>query len=331
MHIAAPYHPHEAARQATLEQLHLTGKDFEPSFDRLTRLVRHVLGVRAATFTVVDGERQFFKSVQGLDLRETSRDASFCAHTILGHEMLVVPDALKDVRFGSNPLVMGEPHIRFYAGIPIRAHNRLPIGTLCAIDDSPRELMPEQRTLMEDLRDILEETLLLRALSVKDRLTGLYNRRYFDEFFEREWRRGHRSALPLSVLLVDIDHFRLYNESNGHEAGDRTLKLVAHHLAAQLRRGGDIAARYVGAQCVIVLPETSASDAAGVAVHLRESVQKLAIPHPASPAQLITVSVGGSSIHKTDNPLLGHSTLLARADAALNEAKQAGRNRALMR
>lgn len=331
MHIAAPYHPHESARQAAVDALHLTGAAFEESFDRLTRLVQHLLEVPISLFTVVDGERQFFKSARGVEARETPREMAFCAHAILRDELFVVPDATEDPRFRDNPLVTGGPQIRFYAGIPIRAHNRLPIGTLCAIDHQPRELTSEQRAMLEDLRNILEETLLLRSLSVRDPLTGLYNRRYFDEFFEREWRRGYRSALPMSALLVDIDHFRLYNEANGHEAGDRTLKLVAHHLASQLRRGGDIAARYSGEQFVIVLPETSAADAAGVAVHLRESVQKLAIPHAASPEQLITVSVGGSSIESSEGYLMGNGSLMARVDRALLEAKRTGRNRALMR
>jgi len=324
-------HPQETARQAVLDQLNLSGDAFEESFDRLTRLIRYVLGVSTATFTVVDGNRQFFKSVQGLEVRETPRDMAFCAHAILGDDIFVVPDASKDPRFMDNPLVTGTPHIRFYAGIPIRAHNRLPIGTLCAIDDHPRKLMPAQRALLQDLAGVLEETLLLRTLSVKDHLTGLFNRRYFDEFFEREWRRGHRSTLPLSLLLINIDHFKSYNQTHGQSAGDRTLKLVAHHLSSQLRRGGDIAARYGDAVFVIVLPETNAVEAAGVAVHLRESVQKLAISHPSSLEGVMTISVGGACAESREHYLLGHASLLARADAALHEAKQAGRNRALMR
>lgn len=327
---SAPYHPLETARQSALDQLNLTGSDFEESFDRLTRLIRFVMGVEIATFTVVDGERQFFKSVQGLNVRETPRDMAFCAHTILQEDMLVVPDTTQDPRFCDNALVTGDPNLRFYAGIAVRAHNRMPIGSLCAIDSRPRELTEQQRALMTDLRDMLEETLLLRSLSVKDHLTNLFNRRYFDEFFEREWRRGYRGSLPLSVLLIDIDHFKLYNDTNGHQAGDRALKLVAHQLSSQLRRGGDVAARYGGEEFVIVLPETSAADAAGVAVHLRESIQKLAIPHSSSPERILTISVGGASINNHEGYLLGHTTLLARADAALYEAKRTGRNRALM-
>ncbi len=329
--LVAELHPQEAARQATLDQLQLTSAEFEECFDRLTRMIRYVLGVSTATFTVVDCDRQYFKSVQGLDVRQTPRDTAFCAHAILADEILVVPDATKDPRFSDNPLVTGAPHIRFYAGIPIHAHNRMPIGTLCAIDEHPRELMPEQRALLHDLRDILEETLLLRSLSVRDPLTGLFNRRYFDQFFEREWRRGYRSTLPLSVLKIDIDHFKSYNDTYGRHAGDRTLKLVAHHLSAQLRRGGDIAARYGGEEFVIVLPETNTADSVGVAVHLRDSVQKLAIPHPSSPDRVLTITVGGASISSNEEYLLGHAPLLARADVALLEAKQLGRNRTLMR
>lgn len=329
--LVAPPHPHEANRLAAIEQLRIADPGFEESFDRITRIIRYVLGVKIATFTVVEAQRQFFKSVQGLDVRETPRENAFCAHAILEDEMLVVPDATTDIRFQDNPLVTGAPNVRFYAGVPIRAHNGLPVGALCAIDDHPRQLMPEQKTLLLDLREMLEESLLLRSLSVKDTLTGLFNRRYFEEFFEREWRRGYRSTLPLSLLKIDIDHFDAFNAVQGRQAGDRTLKLVAHHLSSQLRRGGDIAARFEGEEFVIVLPETTPSEAAGVAVHLRESVQKLGIAHPGSPVQQLTISVGGASVEGRANYLLGQENLLARADAALYEAKNSGRNRALMR
>ncbi len=328
---AAPHHLFEAARQSAVDQLNLTNTNFEESFDRLTRLIRYVMDVPVATFTVVDGNRQFFKSVQGLEVRELPRETAFCAHAILTDEAMVVPDATLDERFKDNVLVTGVPSIRFYAGMPIRAPNGLPVGTLCAIDSRPRELAPEQLALLGDLRDILEETLLLRSLSVRDHLTGLFNRRYFDEFFEREWRRGYRSTMPLSVLLIDIDHFKSFNDTSGHQAGDRTLKLVAHHLYSQLRRGGDIAARVGGEEFVIVLPETNSADAAGVAVHLRESIAKLAVSHPSSPERVLTISVGGATIDTAEGSLLGQNALLARADGALYEAKNAGRNRVIMR
>lgn len=169
-----PIHPQESARQAAVEQLNLTGPEFEEVFDRLTRMIRYVLGVRAAIFTVVDRERQFFKSRQGLDLRETPRKLAFCAHTILGDDLLVVDDATQDERFNANPMVTGAPRIRFYAGIPVRAPNGLPIGALCALDEYPRQLMPQQRALLMDLRDILEETLLLRLIKQQPSAAARY-------------------------------------------------------------------------------------------------------------------------------------------------------------
>lgn len=172
---AAPMHPHEALRQNALDQLQLTGPDPEECFDRLTRLIRYVMGVDIAVFTLLDGDQQLFKSVQGLAVRGTPRDQAFCAHAILHDEILVVPDASLDLRFKDNPLVTSAPKIRFYAGIPVRAPNGLPIGALCAIDPYPRELMPEQRALLHDLRDILEENLLLREMSALV-WTGIYRK-----------------------------------------------------------------------------------------------------------------------------------------------------------
>ncbi len=327
---AAPLHPQEAERQAAVQQLRLTGEEFEQCFDRLTRLIRDGLGVPTATFTVVDSDRQFFKSVQGLDVRETPRDMAFCAHAILGEEALIVNDASKDPRFSDNPLVTGAPHIRFYAGIPIHAPNGLPVGTLCAIDSEPRELTPQQLLVLEELRNILEETLQSRSPSLKDQLTGLFNRGYFEDFFEREWRRGFASTRPLSLLLVDIDHFRPYGEIHGQQAADGVLQRVAQQLRLQLRPDGDTAARYEDDAFVVVLPDTNAVDAAALASQLCESVQQLAIPHPSSPDGVLTVSVGGASIAGSAGYRPGRGQLLDRAKAALFEAKRGGRNRVLM-
>jgi len=120
----------ESERLAALRALNLLDTPAEPRFDRLARIAQRHFGVDIALVSLIDTERQWFKSRQGLDVCETHRDVSFCGHAILKEEVLCIPDALEDPRFADNPLVTGAPHIRFYAGAPVHAPNGQRIGTL---------------------------------------------------------------------------------------------------------------------------------------------------------------------------------------------------------
>ena len=128
----------------------------EKRFERLTKLAQQVLHVPVALVSLVDSHRQWFKSRQGLEVRETSRDVSFCAHAILGKEILEIEDARADPRFADNPLVIGPPHIRFYAGAPLSTQEGYRIGTLCVVGDKPRRLSGEERSILRSLADCVE-------------------------------------------------------------------------------------------------------------------------------------------------------------------------------
>ncbi|ACD96662.1 diguanylate cyclase domain-containing protein [Trichlorobacter lovleyi] len=167
---------------------------------------------------------------------------------------------------------------------------------------------------------------LLARLSHLDGLTGIPNRRALDEALEREWRRGSRSLKPLSLLMIDIDHFKAYNDSCGHLAGDDCLRTVAQTLKQSLGRAADFVGRYGGEEFLAVLPETDADGAQVVAREVIEEMAKLAIPHPASPqGEKVTISIGiATAVAKREHlPVF----LLQEADSALYRAKQEGRNR----
>jgi GAF domain-containing protein len=149
----------EAARLWALRGLDLLDTPAEERFDRLTRLAAALFDVPVALVTLVDRERQWFKSRHGLDLLETHRDASFCAHAILGDDIMVIPDAQQDCRFADNPLVAGEPRARFYAGFPVRASNGACVGTLCLIDTRPRDLDGAKLALLRDLGSLVRREL----------------------------------------------------------------------------------------------------------------------------------------------------------------------------
>lgn len=141
----------EALRQAALERLDLLDTPPEARFDRLTRIARETFDVPMALITLLDGERQWFKSCQGLDASETERSVSFCGHAILNDSILEVPDTFEDERFCDNPQVIGEPYIRYYAGAPLKTIDGYSVGTLCIVDVRPRRLTDQQRMALQDL------------------------------------------------------------------------------------------------------------------------------------------------------------------------------------
>jgi DNA-binding response OmpR family regulator/phosphoribosyl 1,2-cyclic phosphodiesterase len=159
-----PLPANERERIWALRRLNILDTPPEERFDRLTRLARRLFEVPIALVSLVDSERQWFKSCQGLAVRETPREVAFCAHAILSLDALVVSDALKDERFADNPIVTGEPHVRFYAGQPLAAPDGSRVGTLCIIDHRPRELSESDLEALRDLAALVEQELHAGAL-----------------------------------------------------------------------------------------------------------------------------------------------------------------------
>ena len=180
----------------------------------------------------------------------------------------------------------------------------------------------ERKELELSLRSARDE---LKGLAATDALTGLGNRRAFDEVLEREWHRAVRSREPISLALLDIDHFKRFNDHYGHKPGDECLAKVGHLLSDTVFRPGDVVARYGGEEFAIVLPNTAAEGALQVAERVREIIEHQGWRHVGSPEGCITVSVGVATIEPT--PREPKSTLFEQADAALYKAKAQGRNR----
>jgi|GEM_PF-1856483 len=162
--------PNESIRLQTLKSLHILDTQPEERFDRITRIAKRVFGVPITLVSLIDTERQWFKSCQGLNVCETPRDVSFCGHAILGDSLFVVPDALLDERFRDNPWVTDGPKIRFYAGAPLMVRNGSNLGTLCIIDQVPRVLTDEDQQLLRDLGQIAQQELLAIQLNTIDEL-----------------------------------------------------------------------------------------------------------------------------------------------------------------
>jgi len=198
------------------------------------------------------------------------------------------------------------------------------------ITGSPAALMAMLKTISSrsrhDLEKLTETNVELERLSTLDTLTGLANRRRFDEVLRHEWRRSAREGTPLSLVFCDIDNFKAYNDGYGHLAGDECLVKVARAVSTASQRPGDLAARYGGEEFVLVLPGTSEEGARILAERLRARVVELAIPHAhSSLAPHLTISLGVASA--VPRPGSDPADLLEVADRALYAAKDEGRNR----
>ncbi len=185
------------------------------------------------------------------------------------------------------------------------------------------------RALHESQQQLMAANLELERLTNVDGLTGLSNRRYFDENIDAEWKRAVRAQTSLGVLMIDVDHFKLYNDTYGHLAGDEVLKSVASAIKGCCQRSTDLPARFGGEEFVVILPSTAAPDVLRFGQELCRSVEALQLLHSASSVgPHLTISVGGAATVPMRDTAF--STLVAAADKALYEAKETGRNRALM-
>jgi diguanylate cyclase (GGDEF)-like protein len=182
-----------------------------------------------------------------------------------------------------------------------------------------------RRELEEKNRKLERANHLLRSLSFLDALTGIANRRYFDTMLDREWSRAVRAGSTISVVIADIDHFKLLNDGYGHPRGDECLKRVATAIVEASHRPADCVARYGGEEFAMILPETDAAGAGHTAERVRSSVESLGLEHQSSPFGIVTVSLGAATCVPADGRTA--PDLIAAADQALYRAKTGGRNR----
>jgi diguanylate cyclase (GGDEF)-like protein len=266
----APIKPaNEAVRIQALHGLNVLDSAPEERFDRLTRLAKRLFNVPIALVTLVDKDRQWFKSCVGLDVNETPRDVSFCGHAILQDELLLVPDAKQDKRFHDNPLVTGEPNIRFYAGYPLTVPNGNKMGTLCLIDTKPRELDDEERGLLRDLAGMAEQELMAVQMANMDELTLLSNRRGFKALAQYALEACKHRDKPATLLFFDLNDFKHINDHYGHAEGDSALKTFADVLRIAFRES-DVVGRLGGDEFVALLTGSSHVETTAIMARLKD-------------------------------------------------------------
>lgn len=322
----SPTHPplpaDETARLEALRRCGLRAGELDATLDGLTQIAARVCGVSSAEINLVDADHVRFVAAQGMGTAggTVPREDTFCTWTVLDRDRpLLVPDAAHDERFEDNPFVR-DGIIGGYAGFPLLADGRA-IGTMCVHDPAPFTLDAAQLDALAVLARAAQAHMTLRRHAGElaeqartDPLTGCANRRAIDEALAREIARAERAGDDVAVLLLDLDHFKAYNDEHGHIAGDRLLQRATAAWRAQLR-ASDLLGRWGGEEFVVLLPDCAPGRAAQVAGRLLG-----AVPFGQTCSAGVAAWRAGQS--STD--------VVCRADAALYDAKRRGRARAVV-
>jgi diguanylate cyclase (GGDEF)-like protein len=297
-----------------------------------------------ALVSLVDSERQWFKSKVGVQLSETPRDMAFCAHALLSPDLLVVSDARQDIRFADNPLVTGEPWIRLYAGAPLITPDGNALGTVCVLDRVERTLTDTQanalralsRQVMAQLelrrhaglqevhrRSLEDLNVRLKAESVTDDVTGFHNTRFLHQYLDECLAEGNANATNLSLIFFDMDAFKTVVDAHGHLLGAKVLREVAQ-VAHRALDAQDRIVRYGGDEFVVILPGQDREQALSKADRMREAISADRFLAEENLGLKVTASFG-LAVYPDD--AIDKKELLLRADERLFRSKKEGKNR----
>ena len=311
----------EPHRLRELERYGLDDGTDDPHFCRILDLTADVLQMPIGLVSLVDETCQRFLCRHGLEAQSTPRRMAFCAHAIAADQPLVVPDATLDERFCGNPLVLGEPFVRFYAGVPLRTQRGYSLGTLCVLDTRARDFSDQQLHFLSEFAALLMREIEWRHLSGLCPLTGLHRRASFFELAEKEFRRARDNHWPLALLSFDIDNFRQINMRWGHAAGDQVLVDLVN-LCRQMMDEDDLMARIYDEEfCLLLVGKDDAASLA-LAELVRHSITQMHGVFSTSEYR-VCISGGISSLAASDGSF---QDLFGRAEQALMLAKNNGRN-----
>ncbi|WP_415784077.1 putative bifunctional diguanylate cyclase/phosphodiesterase [Deinococcus saxicola] len=319
---------HEHQRLAALYRYGILDTPPEPQFDRLMTLATQFFDMPIVLVSFIDDTRQWIKAQRGLPvaITETPRDISFCSVAIAQDGVMVIHDATQDQRLQTFPSVTDDPHLRFYAGAPLITPDGHKLGTFCVLDQRPREFTPQQEALLESFAAMAMDELELRravqdlsAMALHDSLTSLPNRSHFRQLLAQACRRADQSGEKVLVGLLDLNRFKLINDTLGHAAGDELLRQVAQRLKHSLATS-DVVARMSGDEFTLLLTDVSSmQDAHNIIERVYQTFDQ---PFVLGQREVfIRCSIGLSSY--PDNAL-EPETLLSQADMAMYRVKRAG-------
>ena len=347
----------EERRHQALLDLSILHTPAEAEFDEIVALASEICGAPISQISLLDTDYQWIKASVGIAARETPIIHSFCAHAIRQEGLFLVEDASVDARFVSNPMVVGDPGIRFYAGMPLYTAEGVAIGALCVVDTVSRTLSAGQARALTILSRQVQARLelrserehLLQALSANrkltdelrhgnqilayanqqlerlatiDPLTCLLNRRSFEDKVDADFSSALRKQHPLSILVLDVDDFKERNDSYGHRVGDEALRHVGSVLRKVLR-SADSAARTGGEEFAVILPEATLEHAYTVACRIQDLLSTVG----SEDLPCVTMSIGAACLSPDTS---NWEMLFSHADSAMYEAKRTGKNRIVL-
>ncbi|NUU03008.1 GGDEF domain-containing protein [Herbaspirillum robiniae] len=281
-------------------------------------------GADATAAAYAPARRQWWRFPGQSGVLRSNTDFNLCeAAAGCADDVTEIADLAGHTGFSGSPMVAGVPHARFYAAATFGDTGDGFLGTLCVLDRQARRLTPAQRAALPLLaRNLAERLCMQREIGrlqqqvLTDGLTGVGNRRAFDQRLHEEWTRHLRGGAPLSLLMIDVNRFKHYNDTHGHPAGDRILVKLGQVLSMPLR-GSDFVARLGGDEFAVILPGTPEASAGMVADRIHAVMDSTQWPH-----QRITLSIGIASISPAEN--CDFSVLLQRADQAMYCCKRRG-------
>jgi diguanylate cyclase (GGDEF)-like protein len=227
--------------------------------------------VQTALITLVDGNREWLKSCTGLPENVTLRDISFSRHVVHGNEVFVIPDTTEDERFADNPLVLNDPHIRFYAEIALRNLDNKKLGSLRIFDTKPGELDEDDLEAFKDLAELIEHELLATKLTTLDDLTRISNRRGFITIAQHSLDICSRQSISATLVFFDLNNFKFVNDEFGHGEGDKMLKVFADQMRNAFR-DSDLFARLGSDEFVVLLTNTSTASTGEIMDRFQQSI-----------------------------------------------------------
>lgn len=324
----SPVPANEASRLAALRSYEILDTVCEVAFDNITELAAKFTDCPISLVSLVDAERLWFKSRYGLDVTEMPRDFSFCAYAITApDELFVVEDATVDQRFVNNWVVTGTAHVRFYAAAPLINPDGFTLGTLCVIDNKPREMNEEARDALAKLAQAVTTTMELQRvthevhrMAMSDLLTGVANRAAFLQALGRNIAQLRRHGNIFTLVYIDLDGFKAVNDMQGHTAGDQVLREIASTLTITVRQE-DIVARIGGDEFVVILVGNNVN-ASMAAERIRFQIES----RMRTAGWPVTASMGAITFLAPPQDAV---EALAVADNLMYKAKLAGKNCAL--
>lgn len=309
----------EEQRLQSLKALKILDTPAEERYDRLTRIACRLMDVPIALVSMVDSNRQWFKSKQGLSASGSSRDVSFCGHAILGEGIFVVEDTWKDQRFVDNPLVANEPHVRFYAGFPLKNVDGQKLGTLCIMDTKPRSLSQDDIDIFQDLTHMVEQEIAAVQMATLDELTRIPNRRGFIALAQNSLNFCARQNLPATLAFFDLNKFKPINDKFGHAEGDLALKAFAKVMRDSFR-DADVYGRLGGDEFVVLLSGANMSEAMYIIDRFKVDIE--IYNKEANRGYDITFCEGVITKERTQNVSI--DMLMKKADKLMYEMKRQG-------